>query len=568
MRSIKRFLSMWFISMYIANSRYLHLLSASFLAIAILAGCATTDNNIKGNTGVLTDSEAQAIHSALTAPRRLAIVIGINEFDDIKWNPLRYAEKDAEDFSSILNDHRYGQFDQVISLTGPEQTTRENILAAVRELERQNISEQDTVILYLSSHGTIARTNDGKLHQYVVAKDSLFGDIPNTAIDLDILKSRFNQLRSRKKALIFAFCHSGSGKSRLDDAMLADLNEIKSAFFVKPIEIASEATIVLSASAWGETARENKLLQNDIYTHFLIEGIKKHDRNNDGAVTITEAHDYAREQTYYISKGEQRPSMESVITGADPIILSGEIIRTGKPVLYDYSKRYEDLVMFVDGEKKGTLPLGVALEPGRHNVEIRSIDGTQRLYHESFSVNEGDQVSLPLLLNGYDKGTSLRIGYQGFLTDEVDNRIAKPMTVFGIAYADHASFGPRLGYRADIAYGKDEQMLNLGLGKSAADVTQTSAGIALIYRMSIGKSAIYGGPRLGELIVKRKFLNSASSEQDMSTVIGGIIGVHYKYKEKLSLAIEGTINYTKLELFDINTDSYYYNLIGGLSINF
>ncbi|MEI8351089.1 MAG: TonB-dependent receptor, partial [bacterium] len=51
---------------------------------------------------------------------------------------------------------------------------------------------------------------------------------------------------------------------------------------------------VLSASAFGETAREDDRLQGDVYTHFLIEGIKSGDLDGDGAVTLTEADDYAR----------------------------------------------------------------------------------------------------------------------------------------------------------------------------------------------------------------------------------------------------------------------------------
>ncbi len=62
--------------------------------------------------------------------------------------------------------------------------------------------------------------------------------------------------------------------------------------------------MVFAACDWGETAREDEGLKNDIYTHFLIEGLNgSADRNIDGAVTATEAHDYARRRTYALHRG-------------------------------------------------------------------------------------------------------------------------------------------------------------------------------------------------------------------------------------------------------------------------
>jgi len=536
---------------------------------AFMTGCANTQQTMKGNPVRIAKTDQERVWQETGPPRRIAVLIGINNFDDKEWTQLSYAEKDADDLASVLNDHRYGQFDKVITLTGRDGTAKEQVLKSVKELSKYNLSKDDTVVLYISSHGTIARTEDGNLHQYVVTRDTRFGNIPATAIDLDQLKDSFNQLRSRKKVMIFAFCHSGQGKSQLSDSMSSELKVIKSPFFVKPIETASEATIVLAASAWGETAREDHRLKNDIYTHFLIEGIKKNDRNDDGAVTITEVHDYAREQTYYFTGGDQRPSMESVVLGVDPIIMSGEVVRSGKPVLYDYSRRYEDMLVFVDGEKKGTLPVGVTVDPGKHRVELRSSDGIRQLYKESFHAEEGDQISLPLLLNGFDQGTAIRLGYQGFLTEEIDNGVTKPMMMLGLSYSNNTYFSPRLGYRADISYGEDEQILQEGSTSILADVTQTTFGLSLLYRNAIGATAFYGGPRLGQIIIKRELaLGTSESESANSVSLGGIAGMHFRYKKNVSLALEGTVNYASIQLAEINSPSWFYNVFGGLSVNF
>jgi len=535
-----------------------------------LAGCASTRQSIKGAPLQLASIDRAVVQSSLSSPRRLAVVVGINKFDDRKWGDLTYPVKDAEDFASVLNDQRFGQFDKVITLTTGSETTRKSILTVLDEIQRQNLSRNDTIIFYVSAHGTIARTKDGKLHQYVVTRDTRFNDIPATAVDINEIKNAFAKLNSRKKALIFAFCHSGQGKSQINDSLLAELKEIKSEFFVKPIDVASEATIVLAASAWGETAREDRRLENDIYTHFLIEGIKGQDRNGDGAVTITEAHDYAREQTYYYTHGEQRPSMESIILGGDPIILSGRMIRSGKPVIYDYSHRYENMVVFVDGEKKGTLPLGIAVEPGNHLVEVRASDSSKVLYDEVLRASDGQQISLPLLLQGYEQGTSFRIGYQGFLTEEVDRSVSKPLVMYGLSYTKHAYFGPRLGFRADIAYGSDEQTLDLDpITSVKADVSQTTMGFSLLYRYAEGGNAFYAGPRLGWLFINRDIsIGGLGQQSDDAPTLGGVIGMHFRYKRNVSFALENTLNYTSLELGNSKSNSFYYNVFANLSANF
>lgn len=546
-----------------------HIFSAFILTIFL--GTALCQNayaqKSENNAGSLTNAEEMELQSMFAAPRRIAIIVGINEFDDSNWSRLKFAVKDANDMASVLNDIRYGGFDRVISLTSHDETDRKSILQAIDGLSRYNYSRDDTIVVYFSSHGTLARTKDGELHQYIVTRDTRFDDIPNTAIEVNGLKKQINDLKSQKKVMVFAFCHSGKGKSQLNNNMLTELSDIKAPFFVKPISEVSEATVVLAASAWGETAREDRILKNDVYTHFLIEGIKKNDRNEDGAVTVTEAHDYAKQQTYYVTKGEQRPSMESVILGVDPIVLSGKRVRGGKPVLFDYSDRYANMIVMVDGVKKGTLPLGVALDPGTHNVEVATSEDGPALYKSIFKAGEGEQISLPIILHGYDQGVSFRMGYQGFLTDEVDLRVSKPMIVYGLAYSRPGYFSPRLGFRADFSYGHDEQALDVGPVVALADVTQLTAGVSLLYRHALGEVNWYVGPRLGMINISRD-IPANQSDSDHSATFGGLAGLHFQYKQKVSLAIEGSMEHANLEVAGQEKGSVYYTLFGSLSVNF
>ena len=58
---------------------------------------------------------------------------------------------------------------------------------------------------------------------------------------------QFNRLKSRKKVLILAFCHSGVGKSLLTPAMKRALASLKSPYFEEPIQTYSEGPIILTS---------------------------------------------------------------------------------------------------------------------------------------------------------------------------------------------------------------------------------------------------------------------------------------------------------------------------------
>ncbi len=177
----------------------------------------------------------------------------------------------------------------------------------------------------------------------------------------------------------------------------AELAGVKSGFYARPLEESSRASLVFAACDWGETAREDEGLRNDIYTHFLIEGLNgAADRNADGAVTATEAHDHARRRTFAFTQGRQRPSAEILEVGADPVVLSGSINRVGRPELFSYNPRLDGFTLKVDGEPRTELPGGIAVPPGRRTLELTK--GGAVLMRREVEVASGDRLPLEQLL--------------------------------------------------------------------------------------------------------------------------------------------------------------------------
>src|SRR6266540_3754726 len=198
--------------------------AGALVAVALIA-CATPVQTEKGRL-VPVDVPGETLARA-HAPRRLALVIGIDRFDDPQWRPLRFPEADAASVAAVLRDPERGAFDDVEVLA--EGPSRGEIREGLRRLADRSRDERDTVVVYVSSHGTLARDGVGRLRRYLVARDTRAADVPGTGVSMDDLKADFDRIRSRRKVLVLAACHSGAGKSLLPDDIQAELAGVKAA---------------------------------------------------------------------------------------------------------------------------------------------------------------------------------------------------------------------------------------------------------------------------------------------------------------------------------------------------
>lgn len=534
-----------------------------------LFGCAHPSSGVKGTLTPMVDVDREAVNRAYQ-PKRLALVVGINAFQHPEWRPLQYAVKDAEDVAGFLSDPSLGYFDEVEQLTVSGKTDRRTILEAMDRLRGRDANPDDTVLIYFSTHGTLARDGSGRIQQYIVASDTDLKDVPGTGIQLDVLKRLFTQFRSRRKVLILAFCYSGGGKSRLPSDIEDSLKGTKAAFFVKPLESVSEASVILSASAWGETANEDAQFKNDIYTHFLLEGMKDGDQNQDGAVTVSEAHDFAKDRTYYYTKGQQRPTAESEILGMDPIVLAGKPARPGLPILFDYSEQYGSAEVRIDGKKKGTLPTGIAVEPGEHTFAVAMNESARPFYQETIHLQEGDRLSIPFLIRGYEHDLKIVGGYQSFFNDRFRKEGVGPLPFLGLTYTQRDFFRKSYALALDVAYGTADQDILVAGEKHPAQVSEGMFGAALLYQSYHPNFLLQGGPRLGGIYLDRNFDGSVSEGRSSYLTVspGVLIEALVTYRKRWSFSLGGSVNYANLRVDGNTEDLFYLNAMAALMARF
>lgn len=525
--------------------------AAAILAIAGTAACVSRAGpvHLKGGGLVPIAGVSPEAIDAAARPRRIALLIGIDTFDDHYWPTLRWAAKDADDLGAALSDPKIGGFDEVRVLTRPESTTRQSVLAALAHLKSLAPRADDTVIVYVSSHGTLAPTPSGRLERTLVLRDTRHDKLLDTGLPMAVLEKAFDAIPSKRKALVLAACDSGSGSSLLTPAARRLMHGVKGA--LPELETVSHASLVMSASEFEEPAREDDRLENDVYTHFLVQAlVRGADANGDGAVSATEAHDYARRRTYEYTGGKQIPTVEAAVVGADPVLLAGRVDRPGLPVLYSYAAGLDGYQVKSGGREKGVLPGNVVLEPGAQDIEV-SHDG-KAIYEGRVVLEPGQRLSVSNLLDAakprYTVG--LRYGAFALLNTGIGLRVLRPVSGPALTLRLRDLPWPRLDPFLTIGMGGGDQSV-LVLGQwHRQSVFVLRVGLGAAYTRHFGPLRLYAGPHVAWISVNRDLSQSVPAGRDQfqpfATVMTGVVaGGAYRFG-RFELQLEGQLHYLPL----------------------
>jgi hypothetical protein len=228
---------------------------------------------------------------------KFALIIGNTEYTDPGLAQLSAPGKDAEDFARVLENQEICAFDRVnILLNEPEYIVR----GAIEELFDQK-KPDDLLVLYFSGHGV--RDESGAL--YLAVKNTNRFRLRSSAIKSDFIRETMDHSRSKREVLILDCCNSGAFAQGTKAATGVSLGTATAfeAGYGRMILTASDST----QFAW-EGNQVIGEIQNSLFTHFLVEGLKgEADLDSDGRITVDELYDYAYEQTKLVTPN-QTPS--------------------------------------------------------------------------------------------------------------------------------------------------------------------------------------------------------------------------------------------------------------------
>lgn len=242
-------------------------------------------------------------------PDKWALVVGISEFQDASMN-LQYPAKDATDFYNYLINEAHFAKDHVRLLLN-EKATRENVLSQVgdRWLPRA-VAPDDLVVIYISSHGSPS-SMDVVGANYIVAHNTDREQLYATGIPMNEFAQMIQQrVHTDRVVLILDACHSGAAKTAAK-GLIRQHN-----FNADQIPIGA-GQMVICSSAPEQLSWESKRYPNGVFTHHLIDALRKNPKLGD-------SYNYLKNQVQtevLADRGElQIPALKSKWTGSDLVI--------------------------------------------------------------------------------------------------------------------------------------------------------------------------------------------------------------------------------------------------------
>lgn len=328
--------------------------------------------------------------SADPKPKLYVLAIGVNHYEDPLWKDLKFAESDTEQISdAMIKSSPYKV--QIKKMSG-KQATKKNIERYFSNLSAK-ANRHDILFVYLSGHGSLYKSEAGDLEKVFILAETKKTAVASTGLKHRDLISWVQSQKIKRKAIVFATCHSGVGKSVLTPQIANLLAQNKGDYHLAPLEKVSDGFVILSAASKSEAARESSKLKGDIYTHFLIQALNIYDRNSDGVVSLLEAHDYAKQKTYQYTGGRQRPTIVVEAVGEADFALRGQMERNPETaVLEAYDSEFNGLTLEVAGGEKGVLPMAFPVKDGQI-IHLYS-EEEKRIASYSLSAKKGEVLQL------------------------------------------------------------------------------------------------------------------------------------------------------------------------------
>ncbi len=219
--------------------------------------------------------------------RKLALIIGNSQYEDAGLARLAAPDVDVRALAEILQTPGIGTFDEVIPLLNEGLATVRKAIARFFDAKHRD----DLLLLYFSGHGV----RDEQGHLYLAVRDTERAVLAGTAIEASYVTTRMDRSASKRLVLVLDCCHSGAFGLGTKSAQGSTVGTA-SAF-----EGTGRGRVVLTATDSTQYAWEGDQVigdvENSLFTHYLIEGLRSGaaDRDEDGQITIDEIYDYVYE---------------------------------------------------------------------------------------------------------------------------------------------------------------------------------------------------------------------------------------------------------------------------------
>lgn len=219
---------------------------------------------------------------------KFALVIGCNEYQDSTLPRLKTPSGDIQDLAALIKNPEIGNFNNVVTLLNKPFSTVSLEIAKLFA----NKNKDDLLLLYFSGHGVL--DEQGRL--YFAMQDTLRNLLSGSAISANFVLDEMNNSRSKRQLLILDCCHSGAfsrgTKSAIGQKVITN-STFKGDSYGRAVLTATDAT----QYAW-EGNRIVGTIENSLFTHYLLDGLRtgNADLDGDGKITSDELYRYTHKR--------------------------------------------------------------------------------------------------------------------------------------------------------------------------------------------------------------------------------------------------------------------------------
>ena len=235
-----------------------------------------------------------------------AVIIGISKYQHEEWN-LKYAHRDAEELSKLLQKSAYGPFsEENIKLLVDEEATTRNITKILRgDLTRPK--ENDLVLLYFSCHGVQDPRRPENM--YFLTHDSEADNIGGTALPMSEVDVAVSTIHANNIIVLADTCHSAKivpgtkgdmpeRAKRVNEYLVERFGSTEKSISMLTSAEANEKSV--EAGKWGGG--------HGVFTHFLLRGLEgKATEKDSRKVTVDSLFEYVRKEVLRETDSAQTP---------------------------------------------------------------------------------------------------------------------------------------------------------------------------------------------------------------------------------------------------------------------
>lgn len=204
------------------------------------------------------------------APRRLFLLaVSVGEYDDTNLS-LNFTGADARAIQAAFERQRDRElFDEVIvHRLADADATRARFVAAVAQLRREARPE-DTLVVYVASHGVVQRCGDGARAYHVLLRGTTNDAHCADSIDTATLTRALAWVPAREKLLLLDTCQSGGAVG--EEALRALRGELRDAGLRAA---RASGVAVIAGSAASQSSFEVGELGHGLFTVTLLRGME------------------------------------------------------------------------------------------------------------------------------------------------------------------------------------------------------------------------------------------------------------------------------------------------------